>query len=89
MSIEDENCIFGEEYGRCPVIPRIIEMRHQAIQAMKAAYGDRSKDVANMMTSVMSTPILNLSQYCQACPKIPKRINIDVGDLLNFIISME
>jgi len=84
---EEENCIFGECYGKCPVIPRVIEMRDNSIQAMKAVYGDKSKDIANMMTSVLSTPILNLAQYCQACPKIPK--NIAVVDLEKYIFHIE
>jgi len=77
MSEEKQMCIFGDEYGECPVMPRLEEMMRELVQTIKTiklsdkeSFEIAMKPLLNTMSTVMSAPPQTLSQFCQACPKI-------------------
>lgn len=73
-------CIFGDEYGECPVIPKLTEMMMEITQTLKTIkiggskdFEDATKSMMDTLSTVMSAPPTTLSQFCQACPKVRKR----------------
>ena len=80
MSEEKQMCIFGDEYGECPVMPRLEEMMRELVSTIKAIkvsdkedFDAAMKPMMNTLSTVMSAPPQTLSQFCQACPKIKRR----------------
>lgn len=76
---EEQMCIFGSEYGECPVIPVLDEMMRELTSAIKTIklsesekFEDAMKPLMSTLSTVMSAPPQTLSQFCQACPKIKK-----------------
>lgn len=79
MSEEKQMCIFGDEYGECPVLPKLDEMMRELVSTIKTIKLSESghveeamKPMMSTLSTVMSAPPQTLSQFCQACPKIKK-----------------
>lgn len=91
MSEKKQKCIFGDEYGDCPVIPELRRQFEEQMQALKLIETDDKvlQDLRVVMREITTTILsysYSLSQFCQACSKIPR--NVMVLDYEKFLAGV-
>ena len=72
-------CIFGDEYGECPVIPELQNQLKEQVQALKTVkIGSETMQELRVVMQELSASVMSysysLSQFCQACPKVEKNV---------------
>jgi len=64
-------CVFGD--WECPVSGRLEEMQRELVSSMKTTSADPEKgeifqEYMGKMLSALSSPLITLANFCQACP---------------------